>query len=101
MKYTLVLFLMIVFLLFSCQKEENESPPNILLIMTDDQGYGDLSWHGNDSIDTPNLDQLAQKSIQFDRFYVSQVCAPTRASLLTGRYHPRTGVTGVTSRREV
>lgn len=101
MKYLLTILPILTLLLSSCQKEEQETPPNILLIMTDDQGYGDLSLHGNDSIDTPNLDQLAKESVQFDRFYVSQVCAPTRASLLTGRYHPRTGVTGVTSRREV
>ncbi|MEM8525249.1 MAG: arylsulfatase [Bacteroidota bacterium] len=100
MRYLLFTLSALLFL-SSCQKEAPKSPPNILLIMTDDQGYGDLSWHGNDSISTPNLDQLARESVQFDRFYVSQVCAPTRASLLTGRYHPRTGVTGVTSRREV
>ncbi|MCB0634499.1 MAG: arylsulfatase [Saprospiraceae bacterium] len=78
-----------------------ERPPNILLIMTDDQGWGDLGFHGNDSIDTPVLDSLARTSIRFDRFYVSPVCAPTRASLLTGRYHFRTGTSFVTARREV
>lgn len=81
--------------------DSNAIRPNVLLILTDDQGYGDLSFYDNDSIQTPNLDQLAAESIRFERFYVSQVCAPTRASLLTGRYHPRTGVTGVTARREV
>ncbi len=75
--------------------------PNVLLILTDDQGYGDLSLHGNPQLKTPNLDRLGKESVRLDRFYVSSVCAPTRASLLTGRYHPRTGATGVTRRQEV
>lgn len=76
-------------------------PPNVLLILTDDQGWGDLHMNGNDSIDTPVLDRLGAESVRFDRFYVSPVCAPTRASLLTGRYYLRTGATWVTHRREV
>jgi arylsulfatase A len=74
--------------------------PNILLILSDDQGYGDLSLHGNPHLQTPVLDQLARESTEFTRFHVSPVCAPTRASLLTGRYHPRCGVHGVTGGRE-
>lgn len=70
--------------------------PNVLLILTDDQGWGDVTSHGNDIIDTPVMDSLAASGARFDRFFVSPVCAPTRASLLTGRYHPRTGVHGVT-----
>ena len=65
--------------------------PNVVLIMTDDQGYGDLRVHGNPKLDTPNLDRLAGEAVQFRSFYVSPVCAPTRASLLTGRYNYRTG----------
>ncbi|MEM0992472.1 MAG: arylsulfatase [Bacteroidota bacterium] len=98
----LLLLSLLAYCLAACQQKKMTSPPpNIVLIMTDDQGYGDLSLHGNDSISTPVLDRLAKESVQLNRFYVSQVCAPTRASLLTGRYHPRTGVTGVTGRREV
>ncbi len=70
--------------------------PNILLIMSDDQGWGDISSHNNPLIETPVLDRLASQGARFDRFFVSPVCAPTRASLLTGRYHPRGGVVGVT-----
>lgn len=70
--------------------------PNVLLIMTDDQGWGDISSHGAPQLRTPNLDALAESGVRFDRFYVSPVCAPTRASLLTGRYSLRTGVRGVT-----
>ncbi len=66
--------------------------PNVVLIMTDDQGYGDLGFHGNPHIQTPVLDQLARESIIFDQFYVTPVCATTRASLMTGRYSLRTGV---------
>src|SRR5688572_16669554 len=69
--------------------------PNVLLIVSDDQGYGDLSLHGNPHLKTPHLDSIGQNGIRFDRFFVSPLCAPTRASLLTGRYALRTGVTGV------
>ncbi len=74
--------------------------PNILFIITDDQGYGDLSIHGNPYIQTPNIDKLGNQSVRFDRFYVSSVCAPSRASLLTGRYNLRTGTFGVTHNKE-
>ena len=70
--------------------------PNILLIITDDQGWGDVRVHGNPQIETPVLDHLASESVRLERFFVSPVCAPTRAALLTGRYYPRTGVDGVT-----
>ena len=73
-----------------------ESRPNVILIMTDDQGYGDLGFHGNDKIDTPVLDRLATESVRFDRFFVCPLCTPTRAALLTGRYYPRTGAVSVT-----
>lgn len=64
--------------------------PNVVLIMTDDQGWGDVGVHGNDAIRTPNLDRLAREGVQFTRFYAGPVCTPTRASLMTGRYHLRT-----------
>jgi arylsulfatase A-like enzyme len=67
-------------------------PPNIVLIITDDQGYGDVAIHGNDRIRTPNLDRLARESARFHRFYVCPVCSPTRACLMTGRWNYRTGV---------
>ena len=74
--------------------------PNVLLIITDDQGYGDLALHGNEQISTPALDRLGRESMRFDRFFVSPLCAPTRASLLTGRYSLRTGVSGVAEGQE-
>ncbi len=71
---------------------KSRSRSNIILCITDDQGFGDLGFHGNPDIQTPVLDQLAQQSVRFSHFYVSPVCAPTRASLMTGRYSLRTGV---------
>jgi arylsulfatase A-like enzyme len=68
------------------------SHPNILLIVTDDQGHGDLGFHGNPKIKTPNLDAFAKQSIRLTNFYVSPVCSPTRSSLMTGRYNYRTGI---------
>lgn len=66
--------------------------PNVVLVMTDDQGFGDVGVHGNQVIRTPNLDQFASEGVQLTQFYCSPVCAPTRASLMTGRYFYRTGV---------
>jgi len=74
--------------------------PNVLLIITDDQGYGDLSIHGNPHLSTPHIDRLGREGVRFDRFYVNSFCAPTRAALLTGRYPLRTGTYGVTHNKE-
>lgn len=92
--------------LFACEPDKtlernDAAPPNILLIMTDDMGYGDYSNMGNPYIKTPNLDQMSRQSVNFKNFYVSSVCAPTRASLLTGLYHQRCGVRSVTNGYEV
>ncbi|GAA5220024.1 arylsulfatase [Membranihabitans marinus] len=70
----------------------SQQQPNVILILTDDQGYGDLGINGNPYIKTPHLDALAKESIRFNQFYVTPVCAPTRSSLITGRYSLRTGV---------
>ena len=66
--------------------------PNIVLIMTDDQGWAPLGSHGDPILKAPHLDSLAAASVEMTRFYVSPVCAPTRAALMTGRYNYRTGV---------
>jgi len=76
---------------------EKPHRPNVIIILSDDQGWGDLSINGNMSLKTPNIDSLARRGTRFDRFYVQPVCSPTRAELLTGRYHPRTGVRGVST----
>lgn len=66
--------------------------PNVIVILSDDQGWGDLSANGNSNLATPHIDSLAAEGAKFDRFYVCPVCSPTRAEFLTGRYHPRSGV---------
>ncbi|MFT4858687.1 MAG: arylsulfatase A-like enzyme [Algoriphagus sp.] len=87
--------IVVIGLLFlqSCKPESKViGKPNIVLILTDDQGWGDIGINGNFQVNTPNIDQLAMKGVQFSRFYVAPVCSPTRAEILTGRYHPRGGV---------
>ncbi len=66
--------------------------PNIVVFLTDDQGWGDLSMNGNTNLSTPNLDSLARDGASFERFFVCPVCSPTRAEFLTGRHHVRSGV---------
>ena len=88
-KIHLLALLFLVFLI-GCKKDK--TPPNVILIITDDQGYGDLGFNGNPNIITPALDNFAAESVRFNNFYVSPVCAPTRSSLMTGRYSLRTGV---------
>ena len=86
-------FVLLVALTASASLSARE--PNVVVILTDDQGWGDLSAHGNTNLSTPNIDSLAADGTTLEHFYVCQVCAPTRAEFLTGRYHPRTGVSGV------
>ena len=74
--------------------------PNVILILTDDQGYGDISAHGNPVLKTPNLDRLHGEGARFVDFHVSPTCAPTRAALLTGRHEFRNGVTHTILERE-
>lgn len=74
--------------------------PNVVFILTDDQGYGDISAHGNPVLKTPNLDRLHAEGIRFTDFHVSPTCAPTRAALLTGRHEFKNGVTHTILERE-
>ena len=74
--------------------------PNIILVMTDDQGYGDLGWTGNPVLKTPHLDAFAKQSVRFTDFHVSPTCAPTRAALMTGRHEFKNGVTHTINERE-
>jgi arylsulfatase A-like enzyme len=71
--------------------------PNVLVILADDQGWGDLSLNGNLDLRTPSIDSLAAQGVRFERFFVQPVCAPTRAEFLTGRFFSRTGVRGVST----
>jgi len=74
---------------------DTSSQPNVVIFLADDQGWGDLSCHGNSNLATPSIDSLAREGTTLANFYVCAVCAPTRAEFLTGRYHFRTGVSGV------
>ena len=74
--------------------------PNIVFILTDDQGYGDLSCHGNPILKTPNLDRLHAEGVRFTDFHVSPTCSPTRSALLTGRHEFKNGVTHTILERE-
>jgi arylsulfatase A-like enzyme len=77
-----------------------QAPPNVVIFLADDAGWGDYSRNGNQQLRTPSIDAIAREGVTVDRFYVSSVCAPTRAEFLTGRYHPRTGVYGVSTGQE-
>ena len=90
----------VLLLLGSCQAQTLETgntsaSPNIIVILTDDQGYGDLGSYGSQTIRTPHIDQLANEGILFTDFYVHPICSPSRAALLTGSYAPRTGFADV------
>lgn len=71
--------------------------PSVVVILADDQGWGDLSAHGNTNLRTPHIDSLARDGALFERFFVQPVCSPTRAEFLTGRWHPRGGVWNVST----
>ncbi|MGB6151782.1 MAG: arylsulfatase [Pricia sp.] len=95
-------FFSVLFCLAGCQEEKEKTSrtqdtradkkPNVILILADDQGWGDLNSSGNTDLETPNIDAIAKYGVSFENFYVQPVCSPTRAELLTGRYFPRTGV---------
>ena len=72
---------------------DEPTQPNIILVMTDDQGYGDLSCHGHPFLKTPNIDKLFSQSTRFTDFHVSATCSPTRAALMSGRAAFKNGVT--------
>ena len=84
--------------LSSC--ETSRKKPNILLVITDDQGYGDLSCHGSPDVKTPNLDKLSSQSTRFTNFHVSPTCAPTRSAIMSGKYPFKNGITHTILERE-
>jgi arylsulfatase A-like enzyme len=83
----------LIFLGLTSVVSAESTRPNVILIMADDLGYGDVGFNGNDQIITPSIDQLAAEGVVLDRFYTSaSICSPSRAAALTGRHHYRTGV---------
>lgn len=83
------------FIFFSCNSEKSDALPNIIIIFTDDQGYGDVGSYGATGFETPNIDKMASEGMRFTSFYSAQaVCSASRAGLLTGCYPNRIGITG-------
>jgi len=100
-RFTRVLFVLLVWASASLQAAGIAGKrPNIIFIITDDQGYGDVSAHGNPILKTPNLDRLHREGVRFTDFHVSPTCAPTRAALLTGRHEFKNGITHTILERE-
>ena len=79
----------------SSRAAEAAQQPNIIVILADDLGYGDLGCYGAEDVATPQIDQMAGEGTKFTSFYVSPVCSPTRASLMTGSIAQRVGIGGV------
>ena len=99
--YRYITFVMAL-LYCGCLFAQTEQPPNILFIIADDLGYGDLQCYGNPVIETPNINRLAADGTMFTQYYSpSPLCAPARAAMLTGRYNHRTGAVDVSSNRGI
>jgi uncharacterized sulfatase len=100
-KLIIILFATALSFTAVCSNKEKNERPNILIIVSDDQGYGDFGFTGNKIVSTPNLDRLSDEAALYPHFLVGPACTPTRSSLLTGRNHLDTGVWGVGSRGKV
>ncbi len=95
-QFVAFVFITLIFL----NSDASSAPPNVVVFLADDAGWGDYSHSGNKQVSTPHIDSIAQRGVSLERFYVCPVCAPTRAEFLTGRYHPRGGVRGVSTGQE-
>ncbi len=95
-RYTILIITVLLFSLVTAKAQENSKSPNVLVILVDDLGYGDLSSYGAQDLKTPHIDKLIDRGMKFTNFYANcPVCSPTRAALLTGRYQDLVGVPGV------
>lgn len=95
----IIIFALIVVLndnLYGQNVNYNKDSPNIIILLTDDMGYGDISAYGHPTIKTPNIDDLAKQGVRFTSFMTSPVCVPSRVQLMTGRYPPRVDLSGGT-----
>ena len=96
LKYQLTIVVFITIFLTSSTLVSQTKKPNIIIMMTDDQGFGDIGMHGNPYLKTPNMEAIAEEGIEMVNFLAYPNCSASRAALLTGRYPYRTGVTAVT-----
>jgi len=87
-----ILLLVLLCLQIQLLKAKTNNKPNIIVVLTDDQGYGDLACHGNPWLKTPAIDKLYNESVSLSNFHVDPTCAPTRAALMTGKYSSKVGV---------
>jgi arylsulfatase A-like enzyme len=87
------------FLIPVASAQDKKARPNIIIVMTDDQGYGDFSCHGNPVLKTPNLDKWHAKSVRFTDFHSAPMCTPSRGQIMTGKDAVRNGATSVTGGR--
>ncbi len=87
-------------LIFAVGQPAFAARPNVVIFLADDAGWGDYGRNGNTTVRTPHIDSLSRDGVTLDRFFVCPVCSPTRAEFLTGRYHPRGGVRGVSTGQE-
>src|SRR6202140_1262469 len=107
MKLAIKIFLFSIFInsavcIAQIKKQHVERTPNVIVVLADDLGYGDLGCYGHPSILTPNLDRMASEGLRFTDFYVAAcVCTPSRAALLTGRLPIRSGMAGSEKRRVI
>jgi arylsulfatase len=94
-------FLLLTLVLFPSLAPAAGERPNVIIVLTDDQGYGDLSCHGNPTLKTPNLDRLHDQSVRLTDFHVAPMCTPTRSQLMTGRDALDNGAMNVSSGRSM
>jgi arylsulfatase A-like enzyme len=87
-----ILVTWLFYAVFASSSVEGEQRPNVIMVITDDQGYGDIGIHGNSMIQTPHLDRLHGESVRLTDFHVDPTCSPSRSALMSGRYSTRTGV---------
>ncbi|WP_324025419.1 arylsulfatase [Maribacter sp. BPC-D8] len=96
LKFKLSRILLAVTIISTCSILQSQDRPNVIIMMSDDQGYGDIGSHGNPFLKTPNMESIGEQGVEMTHFFAYPNCSASRAAVLTGRYPYRTGVTAVT-----
>ena len=96
LKFRLSRILIAVTIISTCSILQSQDRPNVIIMMSDDQGYGDIGAHGNPYLETPNMESIGEHGVEMTHFFAYPNCSASRAAVLTGRYPYRTGVTAVT-----